>query len=449
MLKGKMESLVKLIWKGMKFFFKYIFLILKWIVWEFMPLHLIFSKFFPNSFPDKKPATIAVWLCAIYIACFAFASERYTTRLERAEYAYSNYTLQLSSGVPFDSDRLKKVGEIKLPVKPKFTWPWKATDLKNSLLFSSNNYQTFAANEGFETTEKFVRRDIRFWKHKLNNANLFGIDLAGEDLYGVNLSGANLSGANLSGASLVKSDLSGANLVGTNLSETDLSGANLAGTDLTRTQLTKANLSKVSLSNADLFGIDLSWGKLPGADLAGANLSGINLTGANLSGADLSGTDLSTADLPKANLSSANLSLANLFGADLTKANLFGADLFEANLSSADLTRANLSSSNFTSAKLSNASLNRANLLGTVFYNTDFSGVKNITTGQLIKAKTLFLVKKLNETIEDEIRTGGYNELIDANPEEKERYEEEHETIEDDIDSDEGKKDEITSELIE
>lgn len=424
MLKGRMESLIKAVWKGLKILFKYIYYALKWFLLDLIPLYLLFSKIFPNAFPERKPGTIVVWIFVIYIGCFGFAAGRYLWMVEKAETAYNNFTSQISTGVPFDVDRLRKIGDTKLPVKPELTWPWEAGEMLDSLLYSSENYQTYAVNEGFEKTEDFIRKDIFFWKHKLNNANLFGIDLSGEDLHGINFSGANLSGVNLSGANLVKSDLSGALLQGTNLSGADLSGADLAGTDLTGTQLAKADLSKANLSNADLFGIDLSGGILPGADLAGANLAGINLAGALLEGADMSGTNLSTADLPQADLSSANLARANLFGVDLTKAKLYGADLYESNLKRANLTDTNLSMANFTSAKLADANLNRAYLSGTVFLETDFSDARKITSEQLIRAKTLYMVKQLDETVEEEIRSAGFDELIDNDPNEPEIFEE-------------------------
>lgn len=419
MLKNKIESLIKLLWQGTKICIRYIYLILKWIIWELFPLHFIVKKFFPNLNPDRKPATIAVWLCVIYIACYAFTAGRYTIRLDRAEDSYGNFTTQVSSGVPFNADRLKLIGEIKLPVEPQFTWPWKANDMIRSLFFPIKNFQTYSKNKGFDTIDAFIRTDILLWKHKLNNANLFGANLSGANLIGINLTGANLSGANLSKTNLSKAQLAGAYFTGTTLSGADLTGADISGADLTGTDLTGANLSGASLSNANLFGIDLSHAVLPHADLSGANLSGINLSGANLTGADLSGANLSTADLPGVDLSSANLSWANLFGVDLSKANLFGADFFEANLSGANLSRTNLTITNFSGANLSGAKLYRADLSGTVFSRADLSGIKKVKVKQLIKTTTLFNVKKLNEKIEKEIRESGYGELIDVDPSEK------------------------------
>lgn len=419
MLKGRLESLMKLSFQGTKYCFKYILRFLKWLIWELIPLHLVVKKCFPNYKPDKKPSTIVVWLCIIYIGCYTFTAVRHAIRLDRAEYSYGNFTIQVASGVPFNVDVLKKIGEVKLPIQPEFTWPWKADAMIRSLFFPIKNFQTYAQNEGFETTDDFIRKDILLWKHKLNNANLFGANLAGTNLFGINLTGANLSGANLSKTNLSSAELSGADFTGTNLTGANLSGADLSGADLTGTNLSGANLSEAGLSNADLFGIDLSNAVLPHADLSGANLSGINLSGANLSGADLSGANLSTADLPGADLSSANLSWANLFGVDLSKANLFGADCFEANLSGSNLSRANLTITNFSGANLSRAKLYKSDLSGTVFSRADLHDLRNVKAKQLIKTTTLFSAKRLNEKIEKEIREKGYGELIDVDPSEK------------------------------
>ena len=60
----------------------------------------------------------------------------------------------------------------------------------------------------------FTREEVIEIVHKLDSADLEGLDLSGAKLSGANLTGANLYGTDLDGANLYGTDLGGANLGG-------------------------------------------------------------------------------------------------------------------------------------------------------------------------------------------------------------------------------------------
>jgi hypothetical protein len=78
-------------------------------------------------------------------------------------------------------------------------------------------------------------------------------DLQEADLWGTELAGAYLSGANLTGARLGCADLTGAHLHSARLIRTDLRSATLAGSHLMMAQLIRASLEQTDFSRA-LFG---------------------------------------------------------------------------------------------------------------------------------------------------------------------------------------------------
>lgn len=133
-------------------------------------------------------------------------------------------------------------------------------------------------------------------------------------------------------------------------------------------------------------------------DLSLENLSGMQLQGVNFEGTILWVTDLSGANLCEANLFKAKCVMANFSNSCAVKARLDSTDFSKADLEGADFSGTGLSGSNFYGTNLkeinlknadlrhavfNNADLIRANfesayLLGTIFGNTNLSGVKNI-----------------------------------------------------------------------
>jgi uncharacterized protein YjbI with pentapeptide repeats/nucleoside phosphorylase len=175
------------------------------------------------------------------------------------------------------------------------------------------------------------------------------------------------------------------NLERMNLTRAVLSGACLQGVNLDYAILTEADLRGADLPGAVLIGADLRGAYLIGADLSRAILTGANLTDANLEGANLEDTVLTRADLTGANLRGAylrraDLSGAILTGANLTDANLEDAVLIDANLRGAKLAGADLSRAKFIRATLCNADLRGAKTVGTIFRDTDLSGVIGLKT---------------------------------------------------------------------
>jgi uncharacterized protein YjbI with pentapeptide repeats len=120
----------------------------------------------------------------------------------------------------------------------------------------------------------------------------------------------------------------------------------------------------------DLREADLREADLGGAELWRADLQRANLREADLGGADLGGAELWRADLSYADLRLAHLTLADLHQANLTKTDLRGVQLQWAHLTLADLQRAHLEG----------ADLNEAKVGGTIFGDTDLSGVKGLET---------------------------------------------------------------------
>lgn len=111
----------------------------------------------------------------------------------------------------------------------------------------------------------------------LKDADLKGLDLAGEYLSGINLREAKLERADFSGAILVD-----ANFDYAHLSEVNLRKSNLRGAFLNFADLRQANLKDANLKNAELYKTDLKQADLRGADFNEADLSLADLSGATV-----------------------------------------------------------------------------------------------------------------------------------------------------------------------
>ena len=214
-----------------------------------------------------------------------------------------------------------------------------------------------------------VAADCDFTGARLDNANMFCVDLQNTILVDasmrrVDLRGATLRGANLAGADLFEADLregsiqtadaklglkvyehahragemSGASLVGANLQRSKLSGVMAVRADFTDAvmkdaKLIRANLKHCSLNGADLAGADLSRADLAGADLRDAVLVGAKTLSWNVTNADMKGalTDKPSgrdvADLPYDEMLRAHALWCETAGEDGSPSSFDGADL--------------------------------------------------------------------------------------------------------------------------
>ena len=155
-----------------------------------------------------------------------------------------------------------------------------------------------------------VREDVHAAMKAIGTRSRVGIKLEQEEVFHLDLSGAHLQGAHLQGAHLIEADLNGANLIGANLIGAHLQGADLQGVELIEADLNSAHLNGAHLNGAILEFAHLIVVRLQDADLNSAHLQGALLIDADLTGANLFGVDLADADLTGANLTTSKLSKA-------------------------------------------------------------------------------------------------------------------------------------------
>lgn len=301
----------------------------------------------------------------------------------------------------------------------------------------------------------------------LKEANLVDTKLQNADLFNVNLAEAQLQKAKLKEAYLVDADLSGANLSGTDLKgaylqKADLEGAWLIETELNRAKLYDANLTRSYLLHADFecaylenanlteaklwipideekdfrrmyserderpkserFDANFRKANLTGANLTGFDLSGINFFGANLT--DLKGcqgffnSDLRCTTLINVNLSKRTIHESDLSGAQISHLSLEGgtidmsgfqeAVIEKSNLSNAfitatsfrkstlrdiDLSNSELRGTNFSESTLDKINFECANLEDTNFEKAIITNATGIAIEQICKAKNLYETK--------------------------------------------------------
>jgi uncharacterized protein YjbI with pentapeptide repeats len=156
---------------------------------------------------------------------------------------------------------------------------------------------------------------------ELDDAELYGADLAVTNLRGALLRGAHLEGANLDSAHLEGAYLWRAHLGGARFDYAHLDGAHLSGGDFRGARFWGAHLNHADLGNLDMGDGSLVKARFDGVDFSRADASAI------FSGAQLHGANFTEANLAEADLAEADLTDADLTGADLTGANLRDADL--------------------------------------------------------------------------------------------------------------------------
>ncbi|MGC6475211.1 MAG: pentapeptide repeat-containing protein [Parvibaculales bacterium] len=209
--------------------------------------------------------------------------------------------------------------------------------------------------------------------------NFSRLDLRGLDLPGAKLQHAYIFHAKLQGANLKEANLQHANLDQTDLQHAVLSGANLQHAALTYATLQGAYLSSANLQNTNLLAT------MTNANLWFADLRGARLLDASFENASLWHADFRGADLENVNFQGANLENVNFQGADLKNPNFERASLANANLQGVNLVNANFENLSLVGAQLQHADLRDAKFWFANLSDTNFQGVKNISTQQLAK----------------------------------------------------------------
>ena len=148
-------------------------------------------------------------------------------------------------------------------------------------------------------------------------------------------------------------------------------------------RLNRHQISQINLVNSSL----------PRTNLNYVNLQGSNMNSINLSNASLIESNLEATRLNQANFENSNLNQVNMKGAYASGANFKDAFLIKAQLQNALLIKANFSNAYLMEANLQNSYLMGVDFENASLYKADLRGAKGLTVAQLLKAKTLYLVR--------------------------------------------------------
>ena len=227
-----------------------IYLFIKWLLWDFSGLRLIWEKIRPplessETGQKRRPASFFLWIIGIYIALFGVASQRYEDRKDIIENRAHTIFTQLSRHVFKKTlSRIPRVQNMPCPYKPDIQYPLS--------IFLSLTKESI-----YEDMVILLKETIEDWKDSLDSVDLRYANLEDADLREANFQEAYLRHANIQGAYLLGANLQDANLGYANLQNANLEEANLQNTILWEVNLHDANLGKANLHDASLERADL------------------------------------------------------------------------------------------------------------------------------------------------------------------------------------------------
>lgn len=395
--------------KIIKTFYRNTRITLKYIVWELVGLRAIYERIVPppnsesNSPAYKAAPSIGIWLFSIYFAVLGFATARYERKLERAEFNYNTLTTQLAADMQFREIRVSEVGNLKIPIEPKFELNntnfiisvWKSLFSESRPYRERHDRITFNEEDAkitikpVETESDFLILMVELWKHKLNRAYLAKSQLNGASLFNSVFTNADLRDADLSNSDLREANLSKSDSRGAIFKKANLEKANLLSADLRGADFDEANLDEAIMENTRL-SANLNKASLMLTVLTGSDLSNATLVETELSGADLTKTKLNHCDMKEANLYEANLTEVSLFRTILTDADLTSTILADAVLFEVNMTKTVLRNTNFSGARIANTFFPSFNIEEVIFknatlHNSDLSKMKYTSDAEAIQ----------------------------------------------------------------
>ena len=189
--------------------------------------------------------------------------------------------------------------------------------------------------------------------------------------------------------------------------------------DLREAYLVKAKLNKQKFEDIDLRRADFQEAKLVGAEFKRVKLNGANFRKAVILGGKFENVNLGSANFQEAELGGTKFKGILSFGAkfqgaylgasdfsenrNLLTIHFQGADLGFTNFENSNLEGINFQGCNLARAKLRNATVTYSDFRGTILYQTEFKGVKNLRDAKLPDKQVI------EEIIADEVYKTKWN----------------------------------------
>lgn len=345
-----------------------------------------FRKFIPTK--KEFLPTGVIWLIGIYFAAYAFTVQRYENRLDKVETKYIIFTTQVAAGAKFSNQRLMKILNTNLPIKPYVSIS-KFLSIYHS--FRDDSYhESFFHSYGYSSASEFRTDIINQWKNKLEKA-----DFSEAKFEIADFKGASLKRANFRDAILVEADFSNSNL-----ESADFNGANLINADFHNASLNEAIFNDAKLTETIFRDAVLEGGHLITKDAEKADFNG-----AILVDADFRHAMLNMANFGGTNLKDAHFNHANLRGALFGGANLEGAIFENADLEGADFRKEN------------NYELNGYFIKSLEKERSEFDQ-QPITAKQLIMAKSIYGIKRVPPKVIENLKKYGCEKMLTERPDE-------------------------------
>lgn len=252
--------------------------------------------------------------------------------------------------------------------------------------FISKKYSDYIQNKENSLKEK-LNPDITGIKVVVvpdaSQENLSGLDFSKKDMSSVNLAYCNLTSCNFSKANLDGSCLEGSNVTDTKFYKAKLNDANLINICGSRAVFDKVNGSNVRLMGAELGDVTnngnsatFKEAKLLNVDGFGADLSGCDMSMAEFKQADFSQANMMRVKAQHAKMQNANFELAVANNIDLSCANVTKSSFQEAEMINADCSKTILQSANLTAADARLAKFNESNMEKVIAVEANLTDVK-------------------------------------------------------------------------